>query len=155
MLLQEVQPATDPHMCTGAPVLTVLLSSSSSQWCRRRRWRCAGWPGSAVWAPCSRCPPPAHSARRGHEASHPPARGLWRFHLNCEVGAPFLQPQKKWRPDSNHLKCSQFTSSKTSVWTWNNKQLSLIPKEQNVKPLHREKTKGKGWKDGTSKHNGT
>ncbi len=37
-------------------------SSSSSRWCRRRRWRCAGRLRSSAWAPCSRCSPPAQSA---------------------------------------------------------------------------------------------
>lgn len=45
---------------------------SSIRWYRRRRWRCAWWPGCATWAPCSRCSPPEQIGRwRASEAAWP------------------------------------------------------------------------------------
>lgn len=112
-----------------------LLSGSSIQWCKRKRWQCARWLRCAAWVPCSRCSPPGRSAPRWFCVGCCPGWWeLWQCRRSFGQAAPFLQPQKKWRPDSNHLRYGQFTVCHNTTQEGNGNNLY---RQGNVKLAHK------------------
>lgn len=116
-------------------VLGDLLSSSSIQWCKRKRWQCARWLRCAAWVPCSRCSPPGRSAPLWFCVGCCPGWWeLWQCRRSFGQAAPFLQPQKKWRPDSNHLRYSQFAVCHNTTQAGNGNSFC---RQRNAKSAHK------------------
>lgn len=91
--------AAQLHAQSERMIVRVTPWDSSTRWCRRRRWRCAWWPGCATWAPCSRCSPPGQSGQWLASAAAWPHRSPspWSPRLLRSGPTAMCLPLSHWR----------------------------------------------------------